>query len=266
MKIGFIGTGHMGGALAKAAAKTVDPSTLYFSNRTSAKTEALAAELGAHASDNLTIAQECDYIFLGVKPQMMEDLLVSLHDTLKGRTTPFALISMATGLTLEALQAMAGMTAPIFRIMPNTACAAGAGLTLYATGPYVTAPQEADFLRILSASGTVETLDEDLMDAASTISGCGGAFVCLFLEALADGGVVCGLPRDKALRYATQMLLGTAVLAQTSGDHPGIMKDAICSPGGTTIAGVRALEEHGFRAAAMNAVISAYERTLELKK
>ena len=266
MKIGFIGTGNMGGALARAAAKTVDPSTLYFSNRTSAKTEVLAAELGAQPSNNFSIAAQCDYIFLGVKPQMMEDLLVSLHTTLKERTTPCTLISMATGLTLEALHAMAGLDLPILRIMPNTACAAGAGLTLYAKNAAVSDAQEADFLHILSVSGTVEPLDEHLMDAASTISGCGGAFACLFLEALADGGVVCGLPRDKAQRYAAQMLLGAATLAQESGDHPGVMKDAICSPGGTTIAGVRALEERGFRAAAMNAVIAAYERTLELKK
>ena len=104
------------------------------------------------------------------------------------------------------------------------------------------------------------------MDAGSAVAGCGGAFACLFLEALADGAVSCGLPRDKAMRYAQQMLLGTAALARETGTHPGAIKDSICSPGGTTIAGVRALEQGGFRAAAMNAVIAAYERTLELKK
>ena len=266
MKIGFIGTGNMGGALVRAAAQAADPATLYLSNRTAAKTEALAAELNAHASDNLTIARECDYIFLGVKPQMMEALLLTIHEPLRQRTAPCVLISMAAGLTLEVLRAMAGVSLPMIRIMPNTACAVGAGLTLYAKSADVTAAQERDFLSILSASGKVEPLEESLMDAASTVSGCGPAFACLFMEALADGAVVCGLPRDKATRYAQQMLLGAATLAQVTGDHPGVMKDAVCSPGGTTIAGVRALEEGGFRAAAMNAVIAAYERTLELKK
>jgi len=98
------------------------------------------------------------------------------------------------------------------------------------------------------------------------VAGCGGAFACLFMEALADGGVLCGLPRDKALKYAAQMLRGTAALALETGEHPAKMKDAICSPGGSTIAGVRALEEHGFRGAAQEAVIAAYRRTVELGK
>ncbi len=266
MKIGFIGTGNMGGALAQAAAQAIDPAALWLANRTVSKTERLAAQLGAKVSDNLSIAAQCDYIFLGVKPQMMEELLSSLHDTLSARRTPCVLISMATGLTVAALQAMAGLPLPVIRIMPNIACAVGAGLTLYAKSAEVTAEQEACLHTILSASGVVEPLEEGLMDAASTIAGCGTAFACLFMEALADGGVICGLPRDKASAYAQQMLLGAARLAQTTGKHPGALKDDVCSPGGTTIVGVRALEEGGFRSAAMNAVIAAYDRTMELKK
>ena len=109
-----------------------------------------------------------------------------------------------------------------------------------------------------------EELEEKLMDAGSAVAGCGGAFAYLFLEGLADGAVYAGLPRAKAQRYAAQMLLGAAKLALASDDHTGALKDAVCSPGGTTIAGVRALEEHGFRAAAMDAVIAAYERTKAL--
>ena len=111
-----------------------------------------------------------------------------------------------------------------------------------------------------------EELEEKLMDAGSAVAGCGGAFACLFMEGLADGAVTCGLPRDKANTFAAQMLLGAARLALESGKPFGQMKDEICSPGGTTIAGVRALEEGGLRAAAMNAVIAAYEKTLQLKK
>ena len=267
MTVGFIGTGNMGGALARAAAKSVKPEHIVLSNRTARKAVALAEELGAAAvSENAPIAARCDYIFLGVKPQMMASLLESLRPLLAERKTPCVLISMAAGLTVSAIREMAGLPLPVIRIMPNTACAVGAGLTLYACSEDVTAQQKADFLAILAASGALEELDEHLIDAASAVAGCGGAFAALFMEALADGAVVCGLPRDKAMRYAQQMLLGNAKLALESGQHPAQLKDAICSPGGTTIAGVRALEEGGFRAAAMNAVIAAYERTLELKK
>ena len=134
-----------------------------------------------------------------------------------------------------------------------------------APSPEVTEEQLSAFLTLMSASGRLEPLEEHLIDAGSAVAGCGGAFVSLFLEALADGAVTCGLPRDKARRYAAQMVLGTAQLALQSGQHTAAMKDAVCSPGGTTIAGVRALERGGFRSAAMEAVIAAYEKTLALK-
>lgn len=175
------------------------------------------------------------------------------------------LVSMAAGLTLQRLREMAGLSCPILRIMPNTACAVGAGLTLYVPSPEVTEEQLSAFLTLMSASGRLEPLEEHLIDAGSAVAGCGGAFVSLFLEALADGAVTCGLPRDKARRYAAQMVLGTAQLALQSDQHTATMKDAVCSPGGTTIAGVRALERGGFRSAAMEAVIAAYEKTLALK-
>lgn len=265
MTYGFIGTGNMASALAIAAAQAVDPSNIYLSNRTDSKAQQLADKLHAHFSDNATIAEKCDYIFLGVKPQMMAGLLASLHPVLAARTTPFVLISMAASLTIDTIAEMAGVPCPIIRIMPNTPCAVGEGLTLYACSDSVTEAQKQDFLHLLSRSGVLEPLDESLIDAGSAVAGCGGAYVCLFLEALADGAVACGLPRDKAQRYAAQMLKGNAALALQSSQHTGALKDAICSPGGTTIAGVRALEEGGFRAAAMNAVIAAYERTMELK-
>ena len=265
MKVGFIGTGNMGGALAHAAAQSPAPAELLLSNRTPEKAQALAQQLGATVSDNETIAQTCDYIFLGVKPQMMADLLARLQPILSRRQENFVLVSMAAGLTLQRLREMAGLSCPILRIMPNTACAVGAGLTLYAPSPEVTEEQLSAFLTLMSASGRLEPLEAHLIDAGSAVAGCGGAFVSLFLEALADGAVTCGLPRDKARRYAAQMVLGTAQLALQSDQHTAAMKDAVCSPGGTTIAGVRALERGGFRSAAMEAVIAAYEKTLALK-
>ena len=266
MTYGFIGTGNMASALATAVCCAVDPREIYLSNRTADKARKLAEKLGANLSDNAAIAGDCDYIFLGVKPQMMADLLTTLRPVLKQRKTPFVLVSMAAGLTIDTLAEMAGVPCPIIRIMPNTPCAVGEGLTLYACSAEVTDAQEKAFLHLLSRSGALEPLSESLIDAGSAVAGCGGAFACLFLEALADGAVACGLPRDKAQRYAAQMLKGSAELALQSQQHTGALKDAVCSPGGTTIAGVRALEEGGFRAAAMNAVIAAYERTAALKQ
>ena len=144
----------------------------------------------------------------------------------------------------------------------------GRAKTFYYVASVVSAYRRAldAFLADLAASGRLEALPEHLIDAGSAVAGCGGAFACLFMEGLADGAVTCGLPRDKANTFAAQMLLGAARLALESGKPFGQMKDEICSPGGTTIAGVRALEEGGLRAAAMNAVIAAYEKTLQLKK
>ena len=265
MTYGFIGTGNMGGALARALVREVSPSDVYLNNRTPAKAEALAAELGARADTAAHIAAACDYIFLGVKPNLIAGVLAQLAPTLAQRTDKPVLVSMAAGVTIAALE-QAAPGCPILRIMPNTACAVGAGLTLYDANALLTKPQLDAFLADMAASGRLEALPEHLIDAGSAVAGCGGAFAYLFLEALADGGVYAGLPRAKAQRYAAQMLLGAAKLALESGDHTAALKDAVCSPGGTTIAGVRALEEGGLRAAAMNAVIAAYEKTLQLKK
>lgn len=265
MTYGFIGTGNMGGALARALVREVSPSDVYLNNRTPAKAETPAAELGARADTAAHIAAACDYIFLGVKPNLIAGVLAQLAPTLAQRTDKPVLVSMAAGVTIAALE-QAAPGCPILRIMPNTACAVGAGLTLYDANALLTKPQLDAFLTDMAASGRLEALPEHLIDAGSAVAGCGGAFACLFMEGLADGAVTCGLPRDKANTFAAQMLLGAARLALESGKPFGQMKDEICSPGGTTIAGVRALEEGGLRAAAMNAVIAAYEKTLQLKK
>lgn len=266
-KFGFIGCGNMGGALARAVAKRIDGEHLLFCDADLAKAQGLAAEFGAAAtSDARVIAEQCDYIFLGVKPQGFDALFVSISEVLVARKTPFVLISMAAGVPIARVQSLAGVTCPIIRIMPNTPAAVGEGMILYATNSEVTSDVVKTFCEALSEAGVLDAIAEEKIDAASALSGCGPAFVYLFAEALADGAVECGLPRDKALLYAAQTLKGAAELMLCTGQHPGQLKDAVCSPGGTTIAGVHALEDCGLRAAAMNAVVAAYERTLELKK
>ena len=262
MKIGFIGAGNMGGALATAVAKAVGGAQVYLADPCADKVTALAAEIGANVSDNDTVASTCDYIFLGVKPQMMECEVSSLCF---GENTPL-LVSMAAGLTTTAIRKMAGADAPVIRIMPNTPVAVGQGMILYTATQNVTAEQIAAFTAMLSQAGRLCAIDEARIDAASAVSGCGPPFEYLFIEALADGGVECGLPRAQALELAAQTALGAAEMVLKTGRHPGDLKDAVCSPGGTTIAGVHALEDCAFRATAMGAVAAAYQRTLELKK
>ena len=263
---GFIGTGNMGGALAKAAAKALDPKGIFLSNKTAAKAENLAKELGCQAVSVDAVAANCGYIFLGVKPQMMKDLFLQIAPILKARVDRFILVTMAAGLTMADIQAMAGGDYPVIRIMPNTPVAVGKGVVMYDATENVTKEALATFCDSMRFAGLLDPLPEKLIDAGSAVAGCGPAFASLFMEALADGGVACGLPRAKALEYAAQMLLGTAALALETGEHPGKMKDAVCSPGGSTIAGVRALEQGAFRAAAMNAVEAAYARNKELGK
>lgn len=261
---GFIGTGNMGGALARAAVKIMTKDAVYLANRTPEKAQALAAELGCEVRDNTWIAQNCGYIFLGVKPQMMAGLLAQLAPILAARTDRFVLVSMAAGLEISQLRQMAGGNYPVIRIMPNTPVAVGSGVILYDPSENVTEEETARFCKNLEAAGVLDRLPEKLMDAGSAVAGCGPAFAAMFLEALADGGVACGLPRTKAVEYAAQMLLGTAKLALETGQHPGQLKNAVCSPGGATIAGVRTLEQGAFRASTMEAVIAAYGRTKEL--
>ncbi|MCQ2429930.1 MAG: pyrroline-5-carboxylate reductase [Clostridia bacterium] len=269
-KIGFIGTGHMGGALALAVGRTKHE--VYLSNHSPVKAEALRQQIGANAhiigSDEIILT--CDMVFLGVKPQMLPALADELKPAISRRNTHVCFISMAAGVSVGAVETMfareSGASAAVIRIMPNTPAAVGAGMIPYCVGSEADEADIALFCEVLAGAGTLDRIPERLIDAASCVSGCGPAFAAMFIEALADGGVRCGLPRDKALLYAEETVRGTAVLAEVTGQHPGEVKDAVCSPGGTTIEGVAALERAGFRAAAMEAVTAAFRRTMELKK
>ncbi len=264
--IGFIGCGNMGGALATAVGRQSTNTMLYLCDADTKKASALANTIGGRACDLATLAENADMIYLGVKPQGFEGLFQALAPMLKERETPPVLLSMAAGVSIAAVEAYANVACPVIRIMPNTPAAVGEGMILYCTNALVSEEQKGIFCASLSFAGRLDAIDEEKIDAASALSGCGPAFVYLFAEALADGAVACGLARDKANLYAAQTLIGAATLLLESGKHPGKLKDEVCSPGGTTIQGVRALEENGFRTAAMEAVIAAYQKTLELKK
>ena len=265
MRYGFIGCGNMGGAVARAVCKGAGAGQVLLANRTRAKAEALAAELGCQVGDNARVAKECTYIFLSVKPQMMADMLDDIADILAARQTPFVLVTMAAGLSMARIRQMAGDAYPTIRIMPNTPVAVGAGMVQYCSKD-VEPEQLAEFLQAMAPAGLLDQVDETMIDAASAVSGCGPAWVYQFIEALADGGVAAGLPRGKAQRYAAQMVLGSARMVLESGQHPGALKDAVCSPGGSTIQGVRVLEERAFRGAVTDAVLAAFDKTREIGK
>lgn len=266
--IGFIGCGNMGSALAKAAVKSdmITPGQICLANRTGIKAEKLAEALGgALVGSNKEIAKYCQYIFLGVKPQMMQEVLEEIAPVLKNRTDRFVLVTMAAGMTMESIQEMAGGNYPVIRLMPNTPVAVGSGMILYcSTRTHL--DEMVTFLHMMKEAGKFDELPEHLMDAGSAVAGCGPAFAYLFIEALADGGVACGLPRAKAQEYAAQMLLGSAEMVLKTGQHPGVLKDAVCSPGGSTIQGVRALENGRFRGDVIEAVDAAHRKTKELGK
>jgi len=264
-KLGFIGVGNMGGALVRAARRNTPATGICIANRSPEKAKALAAEIPCRVKSNAEIAAWADYVFLGVKPQMMKGLLEEIAPVLRERESRFVLVTMAAGLSIGDIRAMAGGDYPVLRIMPNTPCSIGEGMVLYAPGPGVTEGETQAFLEAMAGAGRFARIPEGLMDAGSAVAGCGPAFVDLFVEALADGGVACGLPRAAALEFAAQMVLGSARLILESGRHPGELKDAVCSPGGTTIQGVRKLEEAGFRGAVMDAVIAAFEKNRDLK-
>ena len=258
MTVGFIGTGNMGGALARAAAKSPLCDTLLLANRSSEKAQKLAAELGAETTDNRGAAERADVLFLGVKPQGLEAMASGIRGVLdqRGRCV---IVSMAAGWTLAELEKVLGAK-PIVRILPNIPVAVGEGVTLLCVSPSVTEEEKALVRELLAASGMVAELSEELMDAASGVTGCGPAFAAMFIDALADGAVACGLGRRDAIAFAAQMLAGTARTILATEEHPDALRDRVCSPGGSTIQGVRKLEEGAFRAAVMDAVIATYEK------
>ena len=262
---GFIGIGNMGGAIAMAAAKAMDPAQILVSAQHRSKAVAFSDAYGTCPSDNLTIAREAKYVVLGVKPQYMESVLRELKPILEVRTDCI-LVTMAAGLTMQNIANMVGGGYPVIRIMPNTPARIGQGVILYDANDRVREEDLAQFLTAMTPAGLLDRLPEKLIDAGSAVAGSGPAFISLFIEALADGGVACGLPRAKAMEYAAQMVAGTAALMLQSHDHPGVMKDAVCSPGGSTIQGIRKLEQSGLRSAVMEAVIATYEKNKEFIK
>ncbi len=256
--IGFIGTGNMGGTIAKVVYSNISDSSLYLSDHSAEKLADFAKLLpGSIQSSNIEIAEKCSLIFLAVKPQVLPAVLKEIAPVLMARKDRFVIASMAAGTTIDKIVSMIGIKCPVIRMMPNTPVSVAAGVIQYC---YQDTSEEDvnDYIALLENAGTVDYLPENLIDAACALSGSGPAYAYTFIDALADGAVACGLPRENAIKYAAQMVEGAAKMVRCSGQHPDVLKDAVCSPGGTTIEGVRALEEAGFRGAVIDAILAGY--------
>jgi len=261
-KIAFIGCGNMGGAIVRAVCKKLGGESVYVANRSMGKAQALAEECGCTVCpDNRSAAKDADFIFLGVKPYQILDMIGEVNEVLTGREI---IVSMAAGVTIANMSAVADKGNPIVRILPNTPCAIGKGVVSIVPGEGVEPEKVAELENMLSECGYVGYTDEAHAEASMTVGGCTTAYTYMFIEALSDGGVKAGLPRAEAMRLAAQAVAGAAEMLLQSGSHPGALKDAVCSPGGATIEGVQALESRAFRGAVMDAIYVAAKRSGEL--
>jgi len=268
MIITCIGSGNMGFALMSAASRIIPAADIFITDADIEKAKNAAASFGASIlNSNIEAVTKGDFVFLAVKPQVLPQVLAEIAPAARERINAGSLpviVSMAAGWSIKKIQAAVSVKLPTVRIMPNTPSLAGKGMIALAASAEVPAEKVLELKKILECAGVVDQLDEHCMDAVTGLSGSGPAFVYMFIEALADGGVRAGLPRDKALCYAAQTVLGSAAMVMETGKHPGELKDMVTSPGGTTIAGIAALEDGAFRSTVMKAVEAAWKRSIEL--
>jgi pyrroline-5-carboxylate reductase len=263
-KIAILGTGNMGEALAKGLLRAgkIPAESLVCTDARSERREDVQKRYGVRATgDNRAAAADADIVVLAVKPQMMEVLLDEIAPAIDATKL---VISIAAGVPIAAIAHKLGAGVRIVRTMPNTPALVGAGATALARGPHATDADLEQALALFEAVGVAVVVEEHHLDAVTGLSGSGPAFVFMAIEALADGGVKVGLARPVAMALAAQAVMGSAKLLLETGEHPGRLKDQVTSPGGTSIAGVHALEQHGFRAALIAAVEAATRRSREL--
>ena len=263
-RVGFIGAGKMATALARGlvAAGFSTTDQIVASDVFPAARTQFADETGARVVDsNAEVATSAQILILAVKPQQMSGVLAELQHHL---TADHLVISIAAGISLNAILSVLGHHTRLVRVMPNTPCLIGESASGFAIGGAATANDKTLVERLLSSVGVAVAVDEKLLDAVTGLSGSGPAYVYQIIEALSDGGVRVGLPRDIATKLAAQTVMGAAKMVLETGQHPGVLKDAVTSPGGTTIAGLHALERGGLRASLMNAVEAATNRSKEL--
>lgn len=274
MNIGFIGLGNMAtaiiggllreGTVVGAGEEAITAANIIGSAKTEATRRAKAEQFGiAVTADNREVVERADVVVLAVKPQFFPEVIEEVRDVIGDKLV----ISIAAGLTLERIADLFerdAATMRLVRCMPNTPALVNAGCTAVCLGAGATEADRATCLSLMSSFGRAVVIPERLMDAASAVSGSSPAFVFMFIESLADGAVAAGMPRAQAYEFAAAAVAGSAQLVLETGRHPGDLKDMVCSPGGTTIQGVKALEEGSFRASVMNAVDACVRKAQQL--
>ncbi|GAX79058.1 hypothetical protein CEUSTIGMA_g6498.t1 [Chlamydomonas eustigma] len=264
-RLGFIGSGQMAESLARGLIEKgmVTGSQISCSDPSPARKDLFKTFGASPYESNVDVASNSDVIFVAVKPQHVAVVLQEIRPVLKSTHT---IISIAAGITLETLLSAAGSDAKVVRVMPNTPCLVGETAAAMCLGGKADVEDEKLVRLLFEAVGKIFTVDEKLLSAVTGLSGSGPAYVFMMIEALADGGVRAGLPRDISQALAAQTVLGSAKMVLETGKHPGALKDMVTSPGGTTIAGVHELEKGGIRASFINAVVAATNRADELSK
>ncbi len=262
--VAFLGAGQMAEAFIRGmlGAKLIRPASIWVSDVRGARTEQLAELLGVQAaSSNLEAVNAAEAVFLSVKPQDVPGLLDEVGADIHAEQL---VISIAAGVTLAALERRLPHHPPVIRVMPNAPALVQAGMAVLAPGQRVSSAHEEVALRVFSAVGRAIVLPEKHLDAVTALSGSGPAYLAIVAEALSDAGVRVGLPRDVAHLLAAQTMLGTGRMLADTGMHPALLKERVASPGGTSIAGVHAMERGGIRALLMDAIVAATERSAEL--
>ncbi len=252
MKIGFIGCGNMAGAMINGilAGKKVSGEEVMASAKTDATRQKIREQIGILAAkSNCEVAEFADIVFLAVKPQYFEEVLAEIYPSVKQQI----FVSLAPGKTLAWLQERLGDGVKIIRIMPNTPAMVGAAMTGLCKNEFVTQEETELVCRLCDSFGRTEVVPESLIDVVTGVSGSSPAYVFMFLEAMADAAVADGMPRAQAYKFAAQAVMGSAKMMLETGEHPGVLKDMVCSPAGTTIEAVRVLEEKGLRSAVIEA-------------
>lgn len=254
MKLGFIGTGNMAGAIMGGIIrkKVFLPEEIIGSDIMEAGRERVRAEYGIHVTDdNCRAARESEVLILSVKPQFYAQTIAQIRDCIREDQM---IITIAPGKTLKWLEEQFGKPVKIVRTMPNTPALVGEGMTAMCPNEYVTAEETEYARKILTSFGKVEIVPEHLIDAVVAVSGSSPAYVFMMIEAMADAAVAEGMPRKQAYQFAAQAVYGSAKMVIETGRHPGDLKDMVCSPAGTTIEAVRVLEKEGFRSALIEAM------------
>lgn len=262
----FIGCGNMGSALSSGVAKRINPEKIALCDTSIEKAEALSEKIGAVSTDVADAVLNSEYIFIAVKPQGYAALAEEIKPILKSRGTPPVFISMAAGTSIEKLTALLGGSYPIIRIMPNTPVAVGAGITLYSQNCLVSEEHIEAFSSAMTETGLTLPIDEDKFDSETIVTGCGPAYVFAFIDALTGAAEALGVSKESAALYAKQTVLGAARLAVESDETPKKLCERVCSPGGSTIEGIRLMERRELADTVKAAARASYDRTLEMKK